>query len=782
VIPGPRRAAGRGAVVVPAAAVGLALLAAVALALPAAPALASLPQVGRPEVDRQVLLFLVDAVSFEELLAVPEIRALARAGGAGLMSPRTVPGDAGPGAYLTLGTGARSAAPSPRVVAYDRGEPLDGGNADDLWAERYPDRDFPVGPFLLDVGPYVRLNEGRSVPGILTAVLHGARRTVAVFGNSDTEAGRDRPAMLVGMDPTGDGVGGRIGVVFAPRPGGRGGPLAFPIAEPDPDALGGFRTDLDVLSFAALGARIPNPSPWLPAHLTVFDMGDTRRIDVAAPGAPLARVLRERQAALARIGQRIASLVGRAAAHEVLVIVVAPSTSHDMDARKDELTPIVLARGDPAELFPEEGPLHALTSDTTRRVGVVSNEDVAPTILRYFGLFLRAEMRGSPIRVVEGARAPFRLHARHLANRRMTVPIQAGAGVAVTLAGLLCAWLVVRGPRASLRARRAAAWVALAVPPAAVALLLAGHLSTLSYATVVPTVLAITAFGTLAFLPLRRISAFAPPAAVALASILALVAEAGYGWTAALTPFLGGSELDGARFYGMPNVYIGLLLGCGLWVASRLRPWSGAALLGGLALLAGLPGAGANLGGAFTLWFGAGLWAGARTGGRVGVRGLAMGAAAGALGTGAVLLAHVLAPGAPTHGARFAARAAHDLGTVLDVLLARLGIGIDLIARNPLALIPSVGVVALVIVLLRPPGLLRPALERDRAWWDALLVTAVGGVVAYLANDTGPSAAGLAFGTSLAGIAWAALSADEGPPPGERETGTRTWRSRPEPG
>lgn len=761
--PGPRRAARRGAALVAAAALALALPATPALALPATPAPTSLPQAGRPEVDRQVLLFLVDAVSFEELLAVREVRALARAGGAGLMSPRTVPEDAGPGAFLTLGTGARSAAPSPRVVAYDRGEPLDGRNADDLWAERYPDRDFPVGPFLLDVGPYVRANEGRSVPGLLAQVLHDARRTVAVFGNSDTRAGRDRPGILVGMDPGGDGIGGRIGVVFAPRPGGRGGPLAVPIAEPDPDALGGFRTAFDVLSFVALGGRIPSPSPWLPAHLTVFDMGDTRRIDVAAPGAPLERVRRERRAALARIGERIASLVGRAAAREVLVIVVAPSTSHDMDARKDELTPIVLARGDPDELFPEEGPLHALTSNTTRRMGVVSNEDVAPTVLRYFGLFVRAEMRGSPIRLVEGAPAPFALHARHLANRRMTVPVQAGAGVAVTLAGLVCAWLVVRRPRAPVRARRAAAWAALAVPPAAVALLLVGHLPALSYATVVPTALAITAFGTLVFLPLRAVSPFAPPAAVGLAAILALAAEAGYGWTAALTPFLGGSQLDGARFYGMPNVYIGLLLGCGLWVASRLRPWSGAALLGLLALFAGLPGAGANLGGAFTLWFAAGLWAGVRTGGRLGVRELAMGAAAAALGTGAVLLAHLLAPGPPTHVARFAARAAPDPSVLLGTVRDRLAIGLGLIARNPLALVPSVGVVALLAVLLRPPALLRPALERDRAWRDALLVTAAGGVVAYLANDTGPAAAGLAFGTSLAGVAWAALSVEEAP-------------------
>src|SRR3989442_772647 len=81
--------------------------------------------------------------------------------------------------------------------------------------------------------------------------------------------------------------------------------------------------------------------------------------------------------------------------------------SREMLAHNDELTPIVVADGTPASLFDRHGPIHTLTSDTTRRDGVVSNEDVAPSILRYLGLNVPSNMNGAPIRFARDAPAPF---------------------------------------------------------------------------------------------------------------------------------------------------------------------------------------------------------------------------------------------------------------------------------------------------------------------------------------------------------------------------------------
>jgi hypothetical protein len=735
---------------------GLSLLALVLATMGLLPQPAA-AQAFRPDLDRQVIMFLVDRVSFEELLSVPPIRALARAGGAALLSPLTAPGDEGPGAYLTLGTGTRSVGPDSRVLAFDPTEPVEGETrAVEIYEERYPDRPPPSGPFLLDPGPYVEANDGRSVPGLLGRILEQADRTVAVYGNADHTAGRHRPGVLVAMDGLGQVARGRVGQAFLPvAPGDPS--LLLPIDEPAPDEIGGFRTDFDVLSFVALGNRFPNPSPYLSAHLTVFDMGDTLRIDEGASEVSSAAVAGARRESLIRMGDHIERLVGRAASHEVLVIVVGPSTSGDMDRAKDLVTPIVVARGDPLELFPEQGPMGALTSSTTRREGVVSNEDVAPTILDFFRLRSDAGMRGSPITTVDGT-APFELHARHLANRRMSVPIQTGAGVYITLAGLLGLLLAARpgmGPR---RLRVGAAWLVISCLPLAAALLLAGHLPRLSYATVVPFVIVATGVGTLFAVPLRRGGLLVPPAAIGVALIAALAVEALTGWTAALTPFLGGSELDGVRFYGLPNTFLGLLLGGGLWVAALLPTVAGFVLLMALAFFAGLPWTGADVGGAITLFAAAGLWLGIRRWGRLGWPAVALAGGVVILGMFVVFAIQALPAGPETHATRFLRGSGRTPAGFLSTFLFRLAIGFRMISRNPLTLIPILGVLACLAVVLRPPAVIRQTLERYPVWRDALLVILLGSVVAFAANDTGPSAASLGFAAGLGGLLWLVLN------------------------
>jgi hypothetical protein len=84
--------------------------------------------------------------------------------------------------------------------------------------------------------------------------------------------------------------------------------------------------------------------------------------------------------------------------------------------------------------------------------------------------------------------------------------------------------------------------------------------------------------------------------------------------------------------------------------------------------------------------------------------------------------------------------------------LDRLGVGLDLIADNPLALIPVVGTLILLVVVLRPPTAIARSFEGRDAWRDAVLVILLGSIVAYLAEDTGAAAIGFAFGFALSGL------------------------------
>jgi hypothetical protein len=469
-----------------------------------------------------------------------------------------------------------------------------------------------------------------------------------------------------------------------------------------------------------------------------------RWLDPATSGGP------------AGVGAKIRADVEAQPGNDVLVVVASTVPSAAMVAAKDDLHPVVIARGAPGVLFREGGGLRTLASDTTRRTGVVTDADVRATILQGQGRAVPESLGGLPVRFADDP-APFTLHERYLAMRRLSVPIGTAAGLYVTAGGLFGIAVLAWRQRTPRRLGRAAAWVAMSVPIMATALLAAGHLSTLSYATVVPFVIAVTAGGILAVAPLARRDVLLPPAAIGFGVLAYFLVEALLGWTAAQTTLLGGSELDGGRFFGLPNVFIGLLLGSSLYIASRLRPLPGFALVAGVGLFAGLPFAGSNLGAAVSLFAAAGLWLVLRTRSRLGWRELAMAGGLLVAGTAVVLLAHRFLTSTPTHVTRFEEAARRNLADVWHTFADRLALGWRLLVRNPFAVVPVLGIPATLAAVLRPPGPVREPLARHPVWRDALLVLLLAGVVAILANDSWPAAVGLAFGLGLGGLIYVSL-------------------------
>ena len=466
------------------------------------------------------------------------------------------------------------------------------------------------------------------------------------------------------------------------------------------------------------------------------------------------------QGGLDAVASEIRDTAEASSADKVLAIVASTVSSPEMRAAKDELHPIVIAEGAPSDLFPEGGAQGSLTSDSTRRDGVVADVDVIPTIAAFQAVAAPADSTGSPIEIIAGP-PPFELHERYLAQRRMYVPVGTAAGIYVTLAGLVGVAALALGRRMPEGVRRFVGWACLSIAMLATSLLAAGHLPDLTYAAVVPFIALVTVFGTLAFAPLQRRDVLLVPAGIGLTVLAFFALEALLEWTAALTPFVGGSQLDGGRFYGLPNAFIGLLIGACLWVAQRLRTGAGVAILVAAALFAGLPYLGSNLGGGVSLFAAAGLWVAVRERERLGLwKALGVFIGVTLLGTALILLAHAVSP-VETHITRFEGQAG-GLGGVFERFVDRLRVGFDLIARNPFALIPVLGLPLTIAAVLWPPAPLRPSLERSPAWRDAILVTLLAGVVAYLVNDSGPAAAGFAFGLGLGGLLGVSLLSEAG--------------------
>jgi hypothetical protein len=166
--------------------------------------------------------------------------------------------------------------------------------------------------------------------------------------------------------------------------------------------------------------------------------------------------------------------------------------------------------------------------------------------------------------------------------------------------------------------------------------------------------------------------------------------------------------------------------------------------------VAGSPWTGSNFGAAITLFAAAGLWLGIRRRRPWWMTILIAGAIT-AVGTATVALMHRYVTDRSTHVTSFLEETG-GLAGVVERQLDRLGVGLDLIADNPLALIPVVGTLILLVVVFRPPAAIARSFEGRDAWRDAVLVILLGSIVAYLAEDTGAAAIGFAFGFALSGL------------------------------
>jgi hypothetical protein len=314
---------------------------------------------------------------------------------------------------------------------------------------------------------------------------------------------------------------------------------------------------------------------------------------------------------------------------------------------------------------------------------------------------------------------------------------------------------------ASDRALSVAGVLAATFPWLPLALLLAGHLRTLTVWTVVPFVAAIVGLGA-AFTVWaeRRWGVLRALAATGAAILVILLVEAVTGWWGAVTPLVGGGQLDGGRFFGMPNAMIGLVLGAALYVALRLTPATGAVLLAVCAVVAGSPWTGANFGAAITLFAAAGLWLGVR-GGRPWWTTVLLSGVTTVVGMAAVSVMHRYLTERPTHVTAFLRDTAGPLAAI-ERFVDRLGIGFDLIGDSPFVLIPIVGVLVLLVLVARPPAWLAATFAASDAWHDMLVVLLLGSIVAYVANDTGAAALGFGFVLALAGVLAVSLAAARG--------------------
>ncbi|MCX8052435.1 MAG: hypothetical protein N3B12_01390 [Armatimonadetes bacterium] len=370
----------------------------------------------------------------------------------------------------------------------------------------------------------------RAKPGFLGSELRAAGVKTAVVGNSTIPGEWHCEAVAIAMD--------RMGLVDC-------GKIDSPdFTLRDQGAPFGTRSNLEMV-VRELDRVLEE------CRFVVVDFGDTYRVDRYAELCTENQSTRLRESAIARLDYMIGRVSARLDFEKDTLVLLSPSPRISSDIDYERLTPILI-----------RGPGFKggmLTSPSTRRTGVVTICDVAPTVLAFFGLKVPPGMIGRPVSAVShtsAAEALLKLNLEAIKQAQRQVAMR-GASVVQSAVVVLATAALIFG---AMWLKKAAVWAALisaAIPLAmlyAPAVYSGGLWGTVALLFGL-TVLVLTGFGVVLRQPMR---AFVWLCVVIVSSILVDLAR---GAPLISSSVAGYNLTEGARYYGLGNELMGTLIG-----------------------------------------------------------------------------------------------------------------------------------------------------------------------------------------------------------------------------
>ncbi|ABR48614.1 conserved hypothetical protein [Alkaliphilus metalliredigens QYMF] len=304
--------------------------------------------------NQKVIMIVVNRVTYDDLQQMDFIQEMMEKSYVGLMNTRASGSNNEYKSYATLGMGTRGEATYSTSFFQ---------NANDEVAAKYQRR---TGVYLIDNGgvinPFINQlirqnNQGEygAIPGLLGGHLRDNGYKTAVVGNSDTNDAELRSAGLIAMDRSGYIDYGNVGALLN--------------IEDDTRPFG-IRTDFSKLleDFKEVYGQ---------ANFIVVEAGEITRLERYRDNLNEKMYVLHRQAMLNDVDAFIEDLMNWIEGDMAQVMIIAPYPSDDAARRGDRLTPIILYDGENRGV---------LWSETTRRLGILGNVDIASTILSYFEL------------------------------------------------------------------------------------------------------------------------------------------------------------------------------------------------------------------------------------------------------------------------------------------------------------------------------------------------------------------------------------------------------------
>ncbi|HHW56237.1 MAG TPA: hypothetical protein GXX15_00925 [Clostridia bacterium] len=483
--------------------------------------------------DRKIVIFIVDRVNLNDYVKneLPNIKYLLENGTYGLMTVNSDGGRTPENVYMTIGCGTRAVGSEKAYLNFNASEMVNGEQASIIFKRNTGIKPQVFNIVNLDFAQIERNNLTRKhivVPGLLGALLKQNGKTVAVFGNEDTDVEQRRYAPLIVMDEKGI-------VDF--------GDVSDNILKRDALSPFGIMTDYDLLYQKYIQLK-QKPD------LTIFQLGDTLRANDYHKYAMDKINEKNKKRALSKADEFIGKILKEGSPNTLYIVLTPLPPSKDM-GQKSYLTPIIL--------FGPGFTKGYVTSETTKREGIVTNTDLMPTILQYFDIPIPTFLTGHPLynSGYKGNVDKLLAESYKLVFNYTYRPIFLKTYVVLEIIILIFVLLVL------LLLKKYAVYLKPLLFFVSTIPLTFLLLPLFNYTELYHSIIGILFLTAVSIIAIHEISPYGYYfyAIIGLATSLALLIDLVTGQYLLKNSFLSYDVIGGARFYGIGNEYIGVLIG-----------------------------------------------------------------------------------------------------------------------------------------------------------------------------------------------------------------------------
>ena len=307
----------------------------------------------------KVILLVVDYLKLSDFYLSPALQELSRDAGIGLLNVNTGATRTIPHTYATVNAGRTVSTPRSGIEIYSSGEKVNDIPALEIFRSKTGYNPPPTAIVLLSLPQLLEQNkESTNVKaiGLLGDQLTAAGLTTAVLGNADLPNLKDRSSALIGINS--------FGYI-------QQGDVSNALNKMTNDFLG-LRTDYDRLlkTFKEVYSQ---------ADFIIVTLGDLVRLERCQAEALPHLIVNERKEIIKEIAAFIKEVKKITSVENDLILAGALSQNPQNAQGENRLLPFFIF----GNMIDKES---ILTSGTTKRPGIIANIDLTATILNHFNL------------------------------------------------------------------------------------------------------------------------------------------------------------------------------------------------------------------------------------------------------------------------------------------------------------------------------------------------------------------------------------------------------------